>query len=203
MPYFAVRQGRETGVFDSWEYARALVVDYPTAEFETFADADSANIYLTGFQLEKIHIYTDGSCIGKNPNKTAAWGYVHNGEHQAGSVVGPQTSNRAELLAIYKALQYAQTKNQVTVIHSDSQLAVKTLTQYCKKWQQNGWKTASGNPVKNQDIVKPLISLYNDLPQVTIQWISREHNQDADAVAKAMARSLQRGYDDRSAFSDA
>lgn len=188
--YFAVREGRTTGIFDSWDSARLSVEGYANAEFETFSDKQSAEIYMTGYGMDTMHIYTDGSCIGKAPNQTAAWAFVHEDAQRAGAVPGSQTSNRAELLAIHEALLYAQSKNQITVVHSDSKLCVQTLTEYCKKWKANGWKTVSGKPVKNQDIVKPIVELYDSMPQVTIQWVSRERNEQADAAAKAMAMQL-------------
>ena len=190
MTYFAVREGHTTGIFDSWDSARPAVEGYATAEFETFSDLQSAEIYMTGYAMDTMHIYTDGSCIGKSPNRTAAWAFVHGDAQRAGAVPGAQTSNRAELLAIHEALLYAQSKNQITVVHSDSKLCVQTLTEYCQKWKANGWKTVSGKPVKNQDIVKPAVELYDSMPQATIQWVSRDSNEQADAAAKAMAMQL-------------
>lgn len=187
--FCAIRQGFKTGIFDTWEEARCHIDGYPGAEFECFECKKDANDYIQmGYgNGGVVHIYTDGSCIGKPNRRVAGWSMICAQTQNSGPVPGLQTSNRAELFAISKAVEYAKNQGSIAVIHSDSQLAVKSLTQYCKKWEKNGWRTVNGAPVKNLDIVKPLVSAYLALPNVTVQWISRDRNGAADALAKQAA----------------
>lgn len=69
------------------------------------------------------------------------------------------TISQMELMSIIMAVRYMLNlfeknyllRNCKVVIHSDSEYIVNSLTLYIKKWIQNGWKTASGEPVKYQE----------------------------------------------------
>lgn len=44
--YYAVKKGKDTGIFHSWEACRAVVEGYPGAEYKGFASLDEARKYL-------------------------------------------------------------------------------------------------------------------------------------------------------------
>jgi len=63
------------------------------------------------------------------------------------------TNQRGELLALLTALDYVYTAQQPAQIITDSEYLFNTMTkEWCKNWMRKGWVTASGDPVKNQDI---------------------------------------------------
>jgi ribonuclease HI len=92
---------------------------------------------------DKIHIYTDGSCIG-NPGP-GGWGAIilhDEKEHDLKGGNKDTTNNRMEMTAIIHALKWLrQDKNIPTekldeakiTIHSDSNLIVQTLNQRWKR----------------------------------------------------------------------
>jgi ribonuclease HI len=43
-------------------------------------------------------------------------------------------------------------------IYTDSKYSISCVTDWCVKWQSNGWKTSDGKAVENRDIVEPIIS---------------------------------------------
>ena len=51
---------------------------------------------------------------------------------------------------------------------TDSQYVVKGMTEWMKGWIRNGWKTASRQPVKNQELWQELHKLGQ---RHTITWI--------------------------------
>ena len=111
--------------------------------------------------ITQIQIFTDGSCLG-NPGP-GGWAYIIQcGEQRvegSGHYV-ETTNNRMEMMAAIEALKII-TPAQSVVLHSDSQLLIKTMTL--------GWKRK-----KNQDLWAELDRLCL-LHRVTWQWV-RGHN---------------------------
>ena len=104
-----------------------------------------------------LTVYTDGGCIG-NPGK-GAWAYlVDDGTLRVEDTEGDPltTNNKMELQAVIEALS-AISKNPAWKgipirVHTDSQYVRNGITSWIKTWATNGWKTASKEPVKNQDL---------------------------------------------------
>ena len=71
---------------------------------------------------------------------------------------GPrQTNQRAELLALSRALDLAP-RNRNIVIVSDSKYAINCVTEWYPNWQRNGWKNAAGKSVENRDLVEQVLA---------------------------------------------
>lgn len=73
------------------------------------------------------------------------------------------TNNRMELTAVIEALSLiSQTpawSSRAVSVYTDSQYVQKGITQWINGWKRNGWRTASKEPVKNQDLWIRLDSL--------------------------------------------
>ena len=137
--------------------------------------------------------YTDGACIG-NPGP-GGWGVSI--EHTDGRTVkrgdGEKhtTNNRMELRAAIEALRLTDDQPSVTIV-TDSQYVQRGITSWIKGWKQNDWRTADGNPVKNQDLWEELDAIY-DPRRVTWEW-RRGHagdpgNERAHKIAYSWARA--------------
>lgn len=50
---YAVKKGKATGIFKTWDECKASVDGYPGAEYRGFATEDEANAYLSGIKTEK------------------------------------------------------------------------------------------------------------------------------------------------------
>jgi len=89
------------------------------------------------------------------------------------------TNNRMELTAVINALELVVRdfpgRKSVEVI-TDSQYVQKGLGKWISNWIARGWKTASGNPVKNQDLWLRLDKLGREL-SIDLKWI-RGHSGD-------------------------
>jgi ribonuclease HI len=95
------------------------------------------------------------------------------------------TNNRMELTAAVRALEALRRPCRVA-LHTDSQYLQKGITNWMKKWKQNGWRTRSG-AVKNQDLWQRLDAL-TDTHDVEWHWV-RGHagdvlNERCDALAR-------------------
>ncbi|WP_411573487.1 ribonuclease H [Streptomyces fradiae] len=104
---------------------------------------------------ERIIAACDGACKG-NPGP-AAWAWVVAGADgqvvtwEAGPL-GRATNNVAELTALMRLLEATDPATPLEV-RMDSQYAMKAVTTWLPGWRRKGWKTASGSPVANRDLV--------------------------------------------------
>lgn len=77
------------------------------------------------------------------------------------------TNNICELNAcimaikIIIALPNFNINNDTIKLYSDSQYVIKSIKEWSNNWIKNGWKNKSGQPVKNSDLIKRLLDLYN------------------------------------------
>lgn len=134
-------------------------------------------------------VFTDGSC-SPNPGP-GGWGFVWVVDGtivQEGSGDHPETTNnRMELTALIEALRVLPTDAEVTV-YSDSNLCVKTLTEWAPTWERKGWPADK----KNLDLVRPALELVRARPGCRLQWIKAHvgyrWNEYADGLATTWMR---------------
>lgn len=164
-----------------------------------------------------VTIYTDGSCIsnGKHGARAGIGVYFGDGDERhvfyfldtersawttanaadrniAERLKGEvQTNQRAELTAVLRALEQVA-DSQSVIIHTDSKYTIDCLTDWYKGWQQKGWRSSTGEAVKNQDIIKPIIKkIYEDRLRegalTDFKWVKGHSttygNQQADMLA--------------------
>lgn len=86
-----------------------------------------------------VEIWTDGACVfNGQANARAAWAFVTVDTERSGLVVGKQTNNVAEALAIYNALQWACERGFKRIkIYSDSQISINNIRKDPQKIKQN------------------------------------------------------------------
>ncbi len=84
-------------------------------------------------------IWTDGACVHNGTERAkAAWGFVSGTTERAGLVVGKQTNNVAEGLAIYHGLLWASSmKYKKIKVYTDSQISLFNLQKAPEKVKQN------------------------------------------------------------------
>jgi len=139
--------------------------------------------------MEVIHIYTDGACNG-NPG-TGGYGIVmewvgkpYQKEFSEGFQL--TTNNRMELLAVIVALEKIKMKEVQITVFSDSKYVVDAVN---LKWI-DGWKKRYFAKVKNPDLWKRFIVLYENL-HPKMQWIKGHNghlqNERCDQLAVAAA----------------
>lgn len=71
MKYYAVRQGREPGIYTSWTEARAQVYQYPEAVYKSFASRSEAEDFLQTAAAEEIPEGTPAAYIDGSYSKEA------------------------------------------------------------------------------------------------------------------------------------
>ena len=145
--------------------------------------------------VKSVVIHTDGSCLG-NPGPGGWAAILHYGRHER-ELVGAEpmtTNNRMELQAAASALEAL--KQPCTVeLYSDSSYLVNAFRKgWVVKWQRNGWRTASGDAVKNADIWEVLIRM-NDMHTIDFRYVAGHSghplNERCDRLARDEAQKVR------------
>ncbi len=135
---------------------------------------------------DTIYIYSDGACKG-NPG-AGGWGALlvtggHRKEISGGEA--NTTNNRMEMTAVIRALESLKRPSTIEV-HTDSQYVQKGISEWMAGWKRRNWRTASGQPVKNQDLWLQLDALAQ-LHRIEWKWVrghsGHPENERADALA--------------------
>jgi ribonuclease HI len=143
-----------------------------------------------------VVIYTDGGCA-PNPGPGGWAAILRSGQHmkelKGGELVS--TNNRMELMAAISGLEALKRPSRVDV-HIDSQYVRDGIMKYINNWKRNGWRTASRDPVKNQDLWQRLDAARG--PH-TVQWhwvrghSGDVYNERADALVREARDALKSG----------
>jgi len=143
---------------------------------------------MQGVRVDVVEMYTDGACKG-NPGP-GGWGVLLRHGTTEKELSGGErltTNNRMELLAVIKGLSALRRPCEVDV-YLDSQYVRQGITQWIHGWKKKGWRTASGQPVKNVELWQRLDALTHQSEHV-IRWhwvkghAGHPGNEHADALA--------------------
>lgn len=146
-----------------------------------------------------IEIYTDGACDYRLAVGYGGWsaiilyrdslGKIARTEEISGFIPPPCTNNIAELTAVLEAFKHiGKERGHVTVI-TDSKYVKEGMVDWLPNlWMKNGWKSSTGQPVKNQPLWKQ-IHAASCLYHIQWRWVKghakNKFNMRADALAVA------------------
>jgi ribonuclease HI len=138
----------------------------------------------------EVLVWTDGACRrNPGPGGWAAllcWedGIVE--EHSGGLAL--TTNNVMEMTAALEGLRALPPASRVCVV-TDSRYLHDGMTAWMVGWKRKGWKTASGQPVKNRDIWIQLEAAASAHERVRWHWVKGHFghalNERADMLAVA------------------
>lgn len=142
--------------------------------------------------IKQIIAYTDGSLRREKGGIKCGYGVYYEGDIlpriSRPFTRAPITNNRAELYAVYRAIRVAAknvTFDRITIF-CDSQLTVNSLTSWIDRWRKNGWKTANGKTVKNQDLIKAVYALMCE-HDVVLKWVRAHVGTEGNEIADELA----------------
>ena len=137
-------------------------------------------------------IYTDGSCLGNpGPGGWAAIVRIGKGSKEISGGFAGTTNNRMEIKALIEGLRALEQPAKVRVVTDSRYLHDALEKGWLRRWQANGWRTASKTPVKNRDLWEELLQLLGR-HRVSMTW-TRAHqghkqNERCDQLAKQEAQ---------------
>ncbi len=145
---------------------------------------------------KSLIIFTDGSSLG-NPG-SGGWGALLI-QKQIGEVIElggskeKTTNNEMELSAILSALTYAMNNTNTVHLFTDSQYAINGITSWVAGWKKNGWKTKTGEDVKNSFYFKNIDSLLEERGRGSVHFhhvaghAGIAGNERVDDIARGLA----------------
>lgn len=148
---------------------------------------------------KEVVIYADGGCRGNGKESTIG-GYgsvLIYGDIRKEIKKGytNTTNNIMELTAAIDALELLKEPCKV-LLHSDSAYLVNCFKQgWIDKWQKNGWKTSTKEPVKNEELWKKLIEYtkYHDIEFIKVKGHSNnELNNRCDELANEAMDEMEK-----------
>ena len=160
-------------------------------------------------QTGKYYIMTDGSrkTASGSPGVTERVGYgVYFGLESvniAQEMPLDTTNNQCELLAIQRALEVIRMfgyalKGHTVVIVSDSQYSLNCITEWLEGWKAADWHLASGEPVKNPEIIKAIDTLLEQIEtesggRVTLEFQHQNSHTKAGDIKTKKDKMLWEG----------
>jgi len=140
---------------------------------------------------QRVTVYTDGGCAPTNPGPGGWAAILIKGEHQKELKGGEplSTNNRMELMAAISALE-ALKRPCVVDMHTDSQYVREGITKYINNWKRNGWRTASKQPVKNQDLWQRLEAA-RAVHEVHWHWVKGHSGHELNDRADQLVREAR------------
>ncbi|CAI2172721.1 5953_t:CDS:2 [Funneliformis geosporum] len=156
---------------------------------------------------KSLRVWTDGSARSNGKDGARAGVGVYWGENDTRNVSerlpGPrQTNNRAEIMAVIRALETCPDNNVPLEIRTDSKYTINAYTSWIPRWEKNKWKSSKNKDVENQGLFQRLIKLTRARnADVTITYVPGHagvyENEEADRLANlgAMMDAVDDHYD--------
>ena len=133
-----------------------------------------------------ICVYTDGSCLG-NPG-AGGWAALV-GDLQIYGGCDKTTNNIMEMTAVVKALEECLKKDILEIqLFTDSNYVKNGISSWIHGWKRNGWKTASGAPVKNKDLWVQMDTLTQKMTSVEWKWVKAHNGHPQNELVDRLAR---------------
>jgi len=193
--FYAVRAGRVPGIYRTWAECENQVKAFAGAAYKKFPTLAGAEAFMGGVTPlvsvsrpeERVsssfpassndgewkEIFTDGACRGNGQANSVAGVGVWFGDNHPGNISercpGDQTNNRAELIAIIRALENTPPSEKI-IIKTDSAYSRGCIEEWLPKWRLNGFCTANGEPVKNLPLILYLSELLSAKPARTFRF---------------------------------
>ncbi|QYT03943.1 RNase H domain-containing protein [Trichoderma simmonsii] len=142
-----------------------------------------------------LDVWTDGSSLANGTAGSRAGLGVYFGDKDPRNLAErlpgePQTNQRAELMAMQRALEIAPLEQHVQ-IHSDSQYSIKCVTEWAVGWKRKNWLTANGEKVKNQDIIRAVLDKIDERNKAGgrtyFQWVKGHATNVGNIAADRLA----------------
>lgn len=143
-----------------------------------------------------VVLFTDGACSG-NPGPGGWACILADAQGRVRELAGREdrtTNNRMELTAVIEGLRAAQGLPGPAVVHTDSSYVIGGITAWIRNWKRRGWRTAEGEPVKNEDLWRALDAAVAARGEGGTQWrwvrghSGHDANERCDELAVAACR---------------
>ena len=163
--FYAVKEGRIPGIYDTWEQCEKQVVGYSGAAYKKFFAKEEAEAFIDPTLIKSSvpdkllppigtsFVWTDGACkFNGTPKAKGGIGiYVRSFDGTSFQIAKAlkgdrQTNQRAEMAAAIKGLETSYKhceKSKKIILYTDSAHVVDGMTKWIFGWKKAGWKNRS------------------------------------------------------------
>lgn len=217
MAFYAVKKGRQPGVYNSWDECSEQINGFSGAIYKKFKVESDAQAFVSGEAISSVKtsnaaevqnnasdvltdktvsLYTDGACSG-NPGP-GGFGYavVVNGvlSLKGSGGLKSTTNNQMEISAVIEGLK-AIPKNCSVTVYSDSSYVVNAFQKHwIDSWKHRNWVKNDGSPVLNRGLWEQLLSVIAKHKEVNFVWVKghvgNKYNELCDKLAVEAIRHL-------------
>ena len=146
--------------------------------------------------MDKVEIYTDGSCLcNPGPGGWAAILVCRGKERLISGGEAETTHNRMELLGAISAFEALKRPCDVAFC-SDSKYVIDGLSKnWAKMWRANGWRKSDNKPALNVELWDRLLTAIEP-HKIEYIWIKghvgHPYNERCDETARSEAMKFQK-----------
>ncbi|MBJ6745797.1 ribonuclease H family protein [Streptococcus sp. 121] len=190
MKFYAVKKGRQPGIYTNWPEAQKQVQGFSGAQYKSFTSQEEAVVYMEGkpqapSDSNQLQAYVDGSYDKRNKAYGSGVSFILNGkEIESLSFAGDRDifleshQVAGECLASLAAIKWA-------VLHEYPSITICYDYQGVESWATGDWKT--NKPISQ--VYKKEFDRYAPLIQVHFRKVHAHSgdplNDRADQLAKA------------------
>lgn len=142
--------------------------------------------------MNKVVIYTDGSSSGRS-NECGGWAAVIMNDKKILKISGYDnnaTNQTMELSGLLFALRVLKHSCEVEAF-LDSQYVINGFAKgWVKNWKRNGWKSSTGDPVKNKELWIEL-DIEVAKHKVTFHWVKGHSNNYYNEIVDKLAKDAK------------
>jgi len=213
MPFYAVANGRDTGIFLNWNDCNNSVKGFKNALYKKFDNKEDAELFINNNKIDDVdiyiennidiedydfnpdyYVYTDGACSNNGKNNALAGIGIFFGIDDIRNITkkieGKQTNNTAELSAIietYNIIENDINNGKKIAIVSDSEYAIKCVSSYGYKLCKKNWNA----DIPNKELIKTAYDMYKDKSNVKFIHIqAHTPNTDIHSIGNYNADKL-------------
>lgn len=196
---YAVRNGRKTGVFDTWAECQRQTTGFSGAEFKSFTTREGAEAYLAGEDGEDVFTESQGTeaLVGDGTMTAYVDGSFDklSGDFSCGMVVLYQGQEKlfchrfcdrelAQMHNVAGEIKGAEAAMRFAVANQIKRLVIYHDYEGIAKWCNGAWKANKEGTKAYQAYYKSIRSML-DIEFVKVKGHSNDHYNDmADALAK-------------------
>ena len=187
MKYYAVKKGRKTGIFTSWDECKEQVHGFLDVEYKSFSSEEDANNYLLDKKVEVSSDVTKAYVDGSYNEKTKEYSFGVVLLHEGKEMYFKKSFPEDELSSMRNVA--GEIKGAGFIIMYCLNRGIKKLVVYhdyegISKWYQNEWKANLYGTKKYQEFANN-VSGDIDVSFVKVKGHSNDHYNDlADKLAK-------------------
>jgi len=198
--FYAVRVGRQPGIYKSWNECLEQIKHFPNQQFKKFETRKEAEDFVQNdtitvdyeniYDENVLNVYTDGSSFhnGK-PDCKASYGVYFGPEdtrNESGLVIENPSNNSGELMGLLRAIELIN-EDEETVVHTDSMYGLKCVYEYGIKMKQKGYP----KDVPNINIIKKIREQLEVKTNIKFHHLnSHTNNTDKHALNNAIVDKM-------------